>query len=62
MYRSSRSDVFCKKGVLRDFGKFTGKHMFFYRTPPVVASVCISQKSDSQRKTSAFLKLLVNAY
>ena len=24
-YRSSRPDVFCKKGVLRNFGKFTGK-------------------------------------
>ena len=25
--RSSRSEVFCKKGVLRNFGKFTGKHL-----------------------------------
>ena len=25
-YRSSRPDVFCKKGILRNFGKFTGKH------------------------------------
>ena len=25
-YESSRPDVFCKKGVLRNFGKFTGKH------------------------------------
>ena len=31
--RSSRSDVFCKKGVLRYFTKFTGKHLcqsFFF--------------------------------
>ena len=31
--RSSRPDVFCKKGVLRDFTKFTGKHLsqsFFF--------------------------------
>ena len=25
--RSSRPDVFCKKGALRDFAKFTGKHL-----------------------------------
>ena len=27
LYRSSRPDVFCKKDVLRNFGKFTGKHL-----------------------------------
>ena len=26
-YRSSRSEVFCKKGVLRSFAKFIGKHL-----------------------------------
>ena len=26
-YRSSCPDVFCKKGVLRNFRKFTGKHL-----------------------------------
>ena len=26
-YRSSRPDVFSKKGVLRNFTKFTGKHL-----------------------------------
>ena len=25
--RNTRSEVFCKKGVLRNFGKFTGKHL-----------------------------------
>ena len=25
-YRSSRSEVFCRKGVLRNLAKFTGKH------------------------------------
>ena len=59
-FRSSRPEVFCEKGVLTNFGKFTGKHLcqnlflitlqacefseiskntFFYRTPPVAASV-----------------------
>ena len=79
--RSSRSEVFCKKGVLENFAKFTGKHLcqslflikrlrheawnfikketlaqvftcefseiskntFFYRTPPVAASVSYIQ-------------------
>ena len=27
VYRRGRSEVFCKKGVLRNFGKFTGKHL-----------------------------------
>ena len=26
-YRSSHPQVFCKKGVLRNFAKFTGKHL-----------------------------------
>ena len=26
--RSSHPEVFCKKGVLRNFAKFTGKHLF----------------------------------
>ena len=44
--RSSRPEVFCKKGVIRNFAKFTGKHLsqslffdevvFSYRTPPVL--------------------------
>ena len=27
IYRSSRPGVFCKKGVLRNFAKFTGKNL-----------------------------------
>ena len=26
-FRSSRPEVFCKKGVVRNFAKFTGKHL-----------------------------------
>ena len=26
-YRSSRPEVFCKKGVLRNFAKYSGKHL-----------------------------------
>ena len=45
VYRSSRLDVIYKKGLLKNFAKFTGKHLcqspFFNRVaglPPVVAS------------------------
>ena len=27
IYRSSRQEVFCKEGVLRNFAKFTGKQL-----------------------------------
>ena len=27
LYRSSRPEVFCKKGVLENFAKFTGKQL-----------------------------------
>ena len=27
MYKSSRSELFCKKGVLENFAKFTEKHL-----------------------------------
>ena len=49
-YKSSLPEVFCKKGVLKHFTKFTGKRLcqghflnkvdntFFYRTYPVSAS------------------------
>ena len=51
-YRVSRPEMFCEKGVLRNFAKFTGKHLcqnlffnkvvskttFSYRTPPLAAS------------------------
>ena len=28
IYRSSCPEVFCKNGVLRNFGKLTGKHLY----------------------------------
>ena len=40
-FRSSRPEVFCKRGVLRNFAKFAGKHLcqslILIRTPPVAA-------------------------
>ena len=28
LFRSSRPEVFCEKGVLRNFAKLTGKHLY----------------------------------
>ena len=55
-YRSSRLEVLCRKGVLRNFEKFTGKHLcqslinskntFCYKTPSVAASENICEPAD----------------
>ena len=41
--RSSRPEAFCKKGVLRNFAKFTGKHLchslFFNKVAPKVRPI-----------------------
>ena len=77
-FRSSRPGVFCEKGVLRNFAKFTGKHLcqrlffnkvagrglvfscefceisknnFFYRTPPVAASICLFKCENGNSRT-----------
>ena len=39
MCRSSHPDVFCKKGVLRNFANFIGKNIYFHRTPLVAVSI-----------------------
>ena len=58
--RSSRSQMFFKIGVLKNFANFTPtqafsceickifKSTFFYRTPPVAASASCSSKSTSK--------------
>ena len=58
-FRSSRPEMFCKKGVLKNFAKFTGvssgtgvssefsdilKNIFFRRTTPVaVSGICTNR-------------------
>ena len=29
LFRNSRMEVFCKKAVLKNFAKFTGKHLYW---------------------------------
>ena len=47
-YRSNRPEVFCKKGVLKNFAKFTGKHLcqslFFNKVAGLFVQVGKKQK------------------
>ena len=45
--RSSRPEVFCKKGFLRNFAKFTGKHLcqrLFFNKVAVLRPATLSKK------------------
>ena len=46
--RSSRPEVFCKKGVLRNFAKFTGKHLwrslFFNKVPGLTPATLLAKR------------------
>ena len=49
--RSSRPDVFCEKGVLRNFAKFTGKHLrqsLFFNKVACAASNFIKKETLTQ--------------
>ena len=52
---SSRPEVFCKKGVLRNFTKFTGKHMcqslFFNKVAGLRPATLLKKKTLAQVKT-----------
>ena len=61
VFRGSRPEVPCQKGILRNFATFTGKHLcqrlffnkvaglrLFYRTPPVAASVLCTIRKKSK--------------
>ena len=52
-YRSSRPEVFCKKDVLRNFAKFTAKHLY-----ESLQACNFIQKNDSD--TGLFLWILWN--
>ena len=47
--RSSRSEVFCQKGVLRNFAKFTGKDLcqslFFNKVKGLRPAILLKKKS-----------------
>ena len=63
LFRSSRSEVFCKKSVLRYFSKFTGKHqcqsLFLNKKHPRVAAYQ-KDKKKVQNDFRIFPKSLAN--
>ena len=64
MYRRSRSEVFCKKGVLENFAKFTGKHLcqglFFNKVAGLRPTTLL--KRDSRTGVFVFLWILRNLW
>ena len=50
-YRSSRPEVFCKKGVLRNLAKFTGKRqrqsLFFNKVAGLRPEACNFNKKET---------------
>ena len=56
--RRSRPEVFCKKGVLRNFTKFTGKHLcqslFFNKVAGLRTATLLKKGSG----TGVFLSIL----
>ena len=68
--RSSRPEVFCEKGVLRNFTKFTGKHLcqspFFNKVaecPKMVKhTVKILQETLAQEFSSEFCEIPKNNF
>ena len=61
--RSSRPEVFCKTGVLRNFAKFTGKHLcqtLFFNKVAGLRPVTLLKKREFG--TGVFLWILWNFY
>ena len=61
--RSSRREVFCKKGVLRNFAKFTGKHLYerlFFNIIAGLACNFIKKESLAQVFFCEFCKISKN--
>ena len=52
--RSSRPEVFCKKGVLRNFAKFTGKYL--------CQSLLIKKKTLAQMFSCEFCEISKNSF
>ena len=61
-FRSSRPEVFCKKGVLRNFAKFTGKHLcqslFFDKVAGLRAATLLKKRLWHRCFHVSFVKFL----
>ena len=60
LFRSSRPEVFCRKGVLRNFAKFTGKHLCQNLVFNKVAGV--KKESLAQVFSCEFFKISKNTF
>ena len=66
--RSSRPEVFCKKGIIKNFTKFTGKHLcqrlFFNKVAGLRPGTCnfIKKKTLAQVFYCQFCEIFKNAF
>ena len=66
--RSSRPEVFCEKGVLRNFAKFTGKHqcqsLFFNKVVGLRPEACnfIKKEALAQVFSCEFCQISKNTF
>ena len=62
MFKTSRPDVFCKKGVLRNFTKFTGKHLcqslFFHKVAGLGPATLLKKRLWHRCFPVSFVKFL----
>ena len=63
---SSRPEVFCRKGVLRNFAKFTGKHLcqsfFFNKVSGLRPATLLKKENLAQVFSCEFCKISKNTY
>ena len=75
LYRSSHPEVFCKKGVLRNFAKFTGKHLcqslsfnkvaglwLLMRLVRLKAVICFSMHKNLFKRLSLYLFFFIRPF
>ena len=64
--KSSRLEVFCKKGVLRNFAKFTGKHLcqglFFNKVAGLSAATLLKIKILAHVFSCEFCEISKNTF
>ena len=66
LLRSSRPDVFCKKDVLKNFSKFTGKHLcqslFFNKVAGLRPATLLKKKTLAQVFPCEYYKISKNTF
>ena len=64
--RSSRPEVFCKNGVLRNFAKFTGKHLcqnlFFNKVAGLRPATLLKRETLAQVFSFEFCEISKNTF